>query len=505
MGAFSIPAQVKTPVPDSPLQTIGGLMQLRASLTEQALRQAQIAQVQQQQQLTAAETQQKQRDLADQNTIQEAQKDPQMARAFGEGDFSALAGKIQPKTLDVVTANNLTHQQTAATLSKEKLDENAKKHDVVEQGLTGLMGLDDAAAVAAYPALKSQLEADKVVPSGILPQTIQSKDDITALAAKNGYLAGVNSKAADLKEKQQKEATEAAQAEEASAKGAEARQNAALVQRKLQAVQDLTPGNIGDAVDLRIDPNKFPDQNKAAKAAAILASKTAVDPKEVTGAIEKVAQSVDEIQRKANPTEIAAGAAQAKANAQATEGVDIDKAVQTEIRKAKLAPGAVSEIQSPTLQMKVIGDYTKASDEYQGKVGDAARLKAFVDAARSGNQAAAALIPITEVREIVNRVTNQELQAVGGASLARRVENTLSTLGTGKPSEDTLRDVEQLSGLVQNAAKTTFHGKVNTLNTLGAKFPTEPVSAEVTPSVDGTPKVTHRYNQKTGKIEPVTQ
>ena len=222
MGAFSIPAQVKTPVPDSPLQTIGGLMQLRASLTEQALRQAQIATQQQQQQLVQAEAQQKQRDLADQNTIQEAQKDPQMARAFGEGDFSALAGKIQPKTLDQVTANNLTHQTTAATLSKEKLDENAKKHDVVEQGLTGLMGLDDAAAVAAYPALKSQLEADKVVPSGILPQTIQSKDDITALAAKNGYLAGVNSKAAALKETQAKTAQAEAAASEATAKAGQA-------------------------------------------------------------------------------------------------------------------------------------------------------------------------------------------------------------------------------------------------------------------------------------------
>lgn len=152
-------------------------------------------------------------------------------------------------------------------------------------------------------------------------------------------------------------------------------------------------------------------------------------------------------------------------------------AVNTEIAKAKLAPGYVAEIQNPAMQSKAINDWTAANNEYQGKVGDAQRLLNFVQAARSGNQTAGSMIPIAEVREIVNRLNTQELSAAGGGSVGRRVSNWVSTATEGKPSDGALRDAEDFARLGLNAAKTTYGGKIAGLNALGAKFPNEPPAA----------------------------
>jgi hypothetical protein len=181
----------------------------------------------------------------------------------------------------------------------------------------------------------------------------------------------------------------------------------------------------------------------------------------------------------------------------------VTTAVATERAKAALAPGAVAGINDPVLQRKAIDDFSKADSEYRGKEGDAARLQAFVDAARSGNQAAATMIPIAEVREIVNRVNSQELKAAGGVSALRQVQNWLSGKVEGKPSEATLNDVEQLGGLMLDAAKTTYRGKTTSLNTtLGSKFPTEPTASARTAAA--TPKTSSYKAGDTRVVNGVT-
>ena len=157
--------------------------------------------------------------------------------------------------------------------------------------------------------------------------------------------------------------------------------------------------------------------------------------------------------------------------------IEVNKSVQTEIQKSKLAPGYVAQIQNPAMQSKAIGDWTAANTAYQGKAGDAQRLLNYVQAARSGNQTAGSMITIAEVRSIVNRLNSQELQAAGGGSLARRVANWASTATEGKPSEGALRDAEQFAQLGLGAAKTEYGGKIAGLNALGATFPNEPPTA----------------------------
>jgi len=296
---------------------------------------------------------------------------------------------------------------------------------------------------------------------------------------------GASKQAQDLtREQQSASATEAeagARAKQAAAEAAKTDLETELTQQKLDLYKTLTqtPEALHNRVAASIDPTKYP----ALFARAFNEAQNAPDLEGVNKAIQTYAQQASEQERtvatETNPDVIGARVRQRVAEAQATAPIDVSKAVQTEIQKAKLAPGAVSGILDPALQRKVIDDQVKAASDYRGKQGDAQRLQDFVDASRSGNQAASAMIPIAELREIVNRVNMQELQAAGGGtSVARRVQNWLSKNTEGKPSDATLNDIQALGNIMQNAAKTTYRGKITDLNALGAKFDTEPAQIQ---------------------------
>ena len=114
--------QPATPIM-SPMQTMGGLMQLRGQMADQSLREAQMAEVNQRRQLVQAEQTQKNRDLTDQNTIQALGPDDH-AKLYA-GDFSVLIGKVQPTTLQKIQAATDEHVNKLATNNKLTLENRA--------------------------------------------------------------------------------------------------------------------------------------------------------------------------------------------------------------------------------------------------------------------------------------------------------------------------------------------------------------------------------------------
>ena len=98
----TIPLQVQQPQIASPLQNVGQLLQMRDLSSQIGMRQAQTQQAQAQASDMQAQAQQQNRDLQDQNTIQQAMKDPATNARIMTGDTSDLAGKVQPKTQQAV-------------------------------------------------------------------------------------------------------------------------------------------------------------------------------------------------------------------------------------------------------------------------------------------------------------------------------------------------------------------------------------------------------------------
>jgi hypothetical protein len=494
------------PAQTDPITSIGRLMNVRDVISQLALRQAQTQQAQQQAQNLQVEAAQKAQDLADQNTFQQAMNDPVINKQVHTGDFSALEGKMLGRNLDPIKS---AYQTFAANQLAQGETKNALASQGMKQIIEGAMGLktltgpdgkpDIGLINEQLPGLVQRLTAVGAFRNaGItaqMPTAIQNPEQIDKFLANIGGLKA----AADLALEQNKTKAETAQstaaATESTAKAGETNLQAQLVQHQIDLYNALkaSPQSLQSYVAKSIDPQKYPAEFQR----AVNEAQNQPDIKGINDVVQKHSQLVGE-QEKTIATE----------SNRDVIGARVNQAVQTEIQKAALAPGALSGIIDPAARSQAQTAYTGALKDYAGKAGDAARLQAFVDAARSGNQSAAGMLPIAEVREIVNRVNTQELNAAGGGSLLRRVDNALSKATTGVPSAETLNEMEQLGHIAQQSAKTAYGTVAMGVNALGGKLPLEPPTlpgtANPAPSTSHGP-VTHRYNPATGKIEPVTQ
>lgn len=504
-----IPLSVNIPqqAPVSPLGSIAQLMQLRGIDSEIALRNAQAQQAQQQSQNVAAEARQRQRDLADQNFLQQASLDPNIHKQLALGDTSGIAGHVQLKTEQALQANALKIATDRATLNTTQLTQRNTGASEIASTVAGLLNLKDANGNPDLAKINENLPSaiDGLTKSGALTavgidpaklqgQQVTSVDQLHQLAASMGAETEVNDKILAQKKT-------AAETAASAATTAETNQKVALLTRKIAATDAMgQPGGLEQMVNGRI-PAQFPQFRADALAAAQNAGKlNPGDPGKVAEAIEKVAAQADEIQKNADPTNIGASATKARADAAAVSPITTQTAVNTAVRtraaEAAQAPPALRGIVDPTIRAQVSADQQKANEEYQTKVADSTRLQQFVDAARSGNQAAMKLVPIAEVRDILSRVTNTELGSAGtGVTMKRRALDYLSNTFQGRPTEDTLGDIENVGKMVLTSAKTAYQGKVQNFNNQGASFPLEPTGAPPAPKPialkDGTTLTPH--------------
>lgn len=181
-------------------------------------------------------------------------------------------------------------------------------------------------------------------------------------------------------------------------------------------------------------------------------------------------------------------AARAAAEANATEPIRARANADAQAYLMKQVGGPLQNVMDPGERARISGEYLKASDAYAEKAADAQRLKDFVAAARSGNQSAAGLMTITELRSVVNRVNKKELEQAGGASLLRSITNKLDKAGEGIPSEDTLKELEKVADLNDKTAQGSFAQKVRGIKAISPKanLSETPIGATTAPKVGDT-------------------
>lgn len=232
------PAQITNPI-----QNVSQILNAKDLASQITLRQQQAAAQQAQTANVQAEAAQRQKDQNDQNVVQQAMQDPNQNVAFHKGDFSSVAGKVQPKTIALMQQEQakLNESLLANTTAKNKqrVDALGQINDTLN-GLSTLTGADgkpdleriNQALPSAINNLSKQGLFDQAgIDSGSLPTQITDIKQIpNAQAAIGGAMAAHQQVLA-----QQKTQAETA---EAAGKGAQAQSEADI---KAKQLAGMTP------------------------------------------------------------------------------------------------------------------------------------------------------------------------------------------------------------------------------------------------------------------------
>lgn len=493
--ASSFPALgITTPKFDSPLTTLGQLANLRSQQTENMLRQQQISASQQQQDLIAQETAQKQRDVRDQNTVQSLVKNPANAADFGAGKLDFLTGQISPEYQNKLQegVSKAHKEKSLASVEDLKLD-SQHLQDATDSlfGINQIYAKDPVAGAAAYTSAR-QLLIDKGNRYAMkAPAEIHSADELQAAEAGLGMTAGITSKALALKEAQAKNDLTAAQSTDAAAKARESGVKADKDQFDLDLMKGATNGSQDAAIDQRFAGN--PDAAQAAKDA--FRSNIPAGVKAATDAVNKVYEDrVGEAAKAKSlvPGKVAEQAAllpgqvrEAGARASAEIGPHIAQAVGTQKALAAQSPDAFAGIVDSSARHSAENELDKTAKDYTDKLGASQQLLDTIHAAQAGNKAAPGVIPIEQVRSVLSngRVNQAELRGVSSqaGSLMDRIEGWVNKSTKGEPiPPDILRDTASLATIQQQAARRGYDAGIQRLKTRGVD-----VSKIAAPTISG--------------------
>lgn len=296
MGSIAtIPLAVQTPQPASPLQSISALMQARAQGSEIALRQAQTQDIQQQAAI-------RQRQIADQNAVMEAYRDPEKAARLATGDYSDIQGQVAEPTIDALEQHRLARVNSTLTQTKSQLDLASEGTGEIAKSLDSLAllkkpdGTLDLGAINAQMPNVIQHLRPFIRAAGMdvtkVPQNFATEDQFNQALGGTAALKAHLDEVAALKEKQ-------AQTEDAAGKGAQSRAEAgkaevetAILQKQLDALQNLTPEALGGMVGGQIDQSKYPQQYRQAVNGAQNALALGLGTKGVEAAIKDVSDRI---------------------------------------------------------------------------------------------------------------------------------------------------------------------------------------------------------------------
>jgi hypothetical protein len=197
----------------NPVDTITKALSLRDMMQQQQLRQAQTEDY-------AAQVQQRQSDLQDQQTFQNGMQNPATRLKVASGDFSDFEGNMQEKNLDPIRASRLSYISGLAKQNTDDLNNVNSSLPVVAKAINGLKALrkDDGtldlnkvndALPGTLATLSPALKALKADPS-VMPKTITDESQLDDLASHVGAAYELNNQALTMKEAKSK-ADEAAQ------------------------------------------------------------------------------------------------------------------------------------------------------------------------------------------------------------------------------------------------------------------------------------------------------
>ena len=223
--------QPATPIM-SPMQTMGGLMQLRGQMADQSLREAQMVEVRQRQQNEKLRGDQLNLELKDANNFAEIQKDPSLMRQFAEtGDVSMFHQKgISPAFIEKLAEGRgkritsiQTETVTGQTIKKNATEQMIAVGDGIMAPMAGGKPVDIATANSRYqgalPRLK-ELALLRGDDPAKLPGSIASLEQIQGVLSGLNLDAGLYDAGLKRTEETAKRDKEVAQAEIESKKNA---------------------------------------------------------------------------------------------------------------------------------------------------------------------------------------------------------------------------------------------------------------------------------------------
>lgn len=463
------------PPPDA-LSMISQLSQLKSASIENQLRQQQIQTAQATQANVQADADQKTATNRAYNTLGQTLKDPNVAGRVGEGDFSDIDPLgLDPRVVDQFKKSILAQQKAKTEQGTAQQTLNDTKHKAVADSLQGLLSLQDGqgnalkgpalddAIKAAYPGTLSSLIADGTLNHGTFPDAVSGADDVRNLASHNNLHAGLNRAGMAISAAQQKIATDRAAELKDTGAANDSNANAALANFKLGLMKDASPENLGTSVDKIIDPAQYPAQNAQAKQLGALALKYG-GPEAAQKAVQDVYGQIADVQKARALVPIDVG--KAVATERATGPLKVQQAIDTQKALAANSPEMFAGISDPSSRRTAQADYQKLTADYLDKAQSSQQLQDFITAAQSGNKAAPGLIPLSELRSIVNRVNRSELDAVssGAGSLLDRVQGKLNGLVDGQPiPPDVLADTGRIAQVMAKNARASYENKVAAL------------------------------------------
>lgn len=469
-----IPASldVKTPQINTPIQTLGQLAQYRDLASQISMRNAQTQDFQ-------AQANQRLLDQRDQNVLQQAMTDPATNAAIHTGDFSSVAGKVQPSSLFKWQQTQAEAEKTLLANTAEKLQQRRNAISDVSDAVRGLqttftrpdgtMDLDglNGRLTTTIRALTPQLQELGVNMDQLEGYRVSDPKDL------NKWVAGLAGGGAlvDKALAQKKTEADIASTQAGTRKTTAEAQRQEYINKAIQAQQTAQQTGVHpvDAVfppplDRQINASyrnaydnlmsQPPDENGRHPAAEQL--------------LATAAEHASQIAMANNPLLRQGKANDAAAIESATEPIKVREQVDAEVQKAKLSPDAFAGVFDPVARNRAEAQYQKDSEDYADKAGAARQLQDFVQSVQSGNKAAATMLPMVQVRTLLNRVTRPELQGVStqAGSAYDRIQGTLSGLKEGQPiPKDLLPDIATVAGVMENAAQNTYHNKVAILRT----------------------------------------
>ncbi len=466
-----IPLMVRPPQFESPVQTIGQIMQMRDVASQVALRQAQTATAQQNAADLKAQTDQRNRDLTDQNTVQEWMKDPANAYAFGQGKLDGLNGKVQPKTLGALQTTVLDAQSKHQTIDQATLKLNKERLEAIQSGLDGLTTLpDDDARASAWPGLKQQWASQgylKDLPPGLVPDAITGKpDQIQGFAAQLGLAKGLTDASLARKKEVQTTATSAAQATKDTAEATKAVTETAAQQRSQDAAQVAAALEQGGPTAAQSVLSQLPPER-----AAIFQGITnpavvrhlGMTPEQASAEAGKQAELARQTAQLAeslrhNKVEEGQGAARV--------GIEASKnRREQDIYNQTYGPGANTALQGvePALRKPAAAAAQKAGDAHIKAQAAQRDMQSFIDLANAGNKEANAYIDTEGVLNLntgrgISRVNRQEIDQYKGAGSAYdKVVGAIQKLATGKAkTEDVMKAMAELHSTIAQNSDATY-------------------------------------------------
>lgn len=374
-------------------------------------------------------------------------------------------------------------QKNIAALSGDQLKLEQENHGMVADSLNGYLENQTPQAYAQFRndavAREPNLAAELPTADGA---TAPGRDQLAHVIGKVGLFGKLLTQA----ETKQKAATGAATATKDIAQAGEADLNRQIAEFKFNLMRSATPETLATSVDSIIDPAKYPDQNKDAKASAALALRTTGDPAKAADAVQEVARGIRQVttQDALIPGEVRKAAqvatavapievGKAVATASAVAPIHVQEEAAKQVAMAANSPEAFGSIVNPRERTQAQQNYERDSKDYADKVSAARQLKDFVAAAESGNKAAPGLIPLAELRQIVSRVNQAELRMAGSGagSVMDKVQGWLGGHVEGQPiPPDVLKGIKEISSLQARAARSNYATKVAITNkTFGSK------------------------------------